>query len=170
MYRALLFSALLFGGTAASAAAQFEAPVQRPHAALSGPRFGVTLVTGSGVERLRDEVGIGPVFTQFGWQFEKARPFPEAGVTAVSEWVLLAGGLEQGAFLPSISWLVGMRSAGGTEFGMGPNLSGAGLGLAVAGGVTVRMGDLNIPINLALVPYSGGVRLSMLSGFNSQGL
>jgi hypothetical protein len=170
MKKILVVFALLVVGTASSAAAQFNVPPQRQPLNLSGPRFGLTVVTGSAVQRLRDEVGIAPVFTQFGWQFERGYQFEESGLTAVSEWVLLAGGLEQGTLLPSISWLVGMRSAGGTEFGVGPNLSAAGVGLAIAGGVTTRFGELNIPINFAVVPSASGMRMSMLTGFNSAGL
>jgi hypothetical protein len=170
MKRTLILLAALLIGAGSTAEAQFDAPGRRDPVSLSGPRFGVTVVTGSIVDRLREEIDVAPIFTQFGWQFEKAFAFQGTGLTVVNEWVLLAGGLEQGVFLPSLTWLVGMRSAGGTEFGVGPNLSGAGVGLAIAGGVTLRFGELNIPINLAVVPSRGGMRFSMLSGFNSQGL
>ena len=68
-------------------------------------------------------------------------------IFGLAPWV---GGLEQGTFLPSLSWLVGVRSQNGTEFGVGPNVSPAGFSLVVASGVTFRSGALNVPINLAL--------------------
>jgi hypothetical protein len=170
MRRTLILLAVLLTGAASGAAAQLHPPPRHQPMNLSGPRFGLTVVTGPAVDRLRDEVGVAPVFTQFGWQFERGFHFEESGLTAVSEWVFLAGGLEQGVFLPSVSWLVGMRTPRGTEFGVGPNLSAAGVGLALTGGVTTRVGDLNIPVNFALVPSGSGVRMSMLTGFNTAGL
>ena len=140
-------------------------PVQRK---LSGPRFGVTLLT----REMRDslaayDIKVGSVITQFGWQWE--RQFTGTGsVTPVSEWVLLVGGLDQGEFLPSVSWLVGLRSRGGAELGVGPNVSAAGIGLVFAAGVTVTSGNINIPFNLAVVPTNEGVRVGILTGFNSR--
>jgi hypothetical protein len=40
--------------------------------------------------------------------------------------------------------------------------------MALAGGVTLRTGNLNIPMNVAAVPSKNGVRLSMLAGFNTR--
>ena len=133
---------------------------------LSGPRFGMTFLPPA----LRDSlsahnVKVGPVISQFGWQFERQFLGNPGGLTAVSEWVLLVGGLEQGTFLPSLSWLVGVRGQNGTEFGVGPNVSPAGFSLVVASGVTFRSGALNVPINLALVPSQSGVRVGLLTGF-----
>jgi hypothetical protein len=133
---------------------------------LSGPRVGVTVVTGSNADRMRDEHDLHPVITQFGWQFEtQLFATPDGSVAALTEVIPLVGGLEQGAVIPSISWLVGLRTANGTEIGVGPNLSLAGAGLAFAGGVTASVGDLNLPLNVALVPSRGGVRFSVLGGF-----
>ena len=73
--------------------------------------------------------------TQFGWQFEKQFYSKEGGLAAMNEWVLLFGGLEQGEALPSLSWMVGLRSSSGAEFGLGPNVTPAGVALAFAGGV-----------------------------------
>jgi len=134
---------------------------------LSGPRVGLTVITGSNADRVRDELGIQPVITQFGWQFEtQLFRSSEGGVMAVTEWVPLAGGMEQGQFIPSLSWLVGLRTATGAEIAVGPNASLAGVGLAVAAGVTFSAGEINIPLNFAMVPSSGGLRVSVLTGFN----
>ena len=146
----------------ASASAQMRLSNNR----LSGPRVGLTVITGSNADRVREELGIQPVISQFGWQFEtELFRAPEGGVTAVTEWVPLVGGLEQGQFIPSISWLVGLRTANGAEVAVGPNASLAGVGLALAGGVSFSVGVINVPLNFALVPSSGGLRVSVLTGF-----
>ena len=69
------------------------------------------------------------------------------------------------AELPSLSWLDGLRSRAGTEIGVGPNVTPAGVALAFAAGVTIRQSTLNVPINLAVVPSKSGVRMSLLTGF-----
>jgi hypothetical protein len=105
------------------------------------------------------------MISQFGWQMERAFYRGDSGVAAVSEWVVLLGGMEQDMVIPSVSWLVGMRSASGAEFGIGPNVTPAGVGLALAAGVTFRTGFLNVPVNVAVVPSRAGTRISMLTGF-----
>jgi hypothetical protein len=137
--------------------------------ALSGPRFGVTYLGGAIVDSLAaHNVDISPVITQFGWQFERLIFTGESGLSAVTEWVVLVGGLEQSAFLPSVSWLVGLRGARGAEFGVGPNISVAGAALAIAAGFTTRAGALNLPVNVAVVPSKIGTRLSVLVGFTTR--
>ena len=134
---------------------------------LDGPRLGATFLS-PGVQRDLEDRGIeiGPVISQFGWQKEKQFLSHPGGFTGVTEFVLLAGGLDQGVLLPSLNWLVGMRTASGFEFAVGPNVTAAGVALALAGGVTFKAGDLNIPVNLAFVPSKSGARVSMLVGFN----
>jgi hypothetical protein len=142
-------------------------PVQRIK--LSGPRFGVTYLGGAIVDSLAAyDVNVSPVITQFGWQFERLIFAGEGGISAVTEWVLLVGGLEQSAFLPSVSWLVGVRGPRGAEFGVGPNISAAGSALAIAGGVTTRAGAFNLPVNIAVVPSKIGTRVSLLVGFTTR--
>lgn len=134
---------------------------------LSGPRFGVTALSDGIVRKLlENSIDVRPVITQFGWQFEKQFYSHDSGVAAVNEWVLLVGGTEQGVVLPSISWLVGFRTRAGTEFGVGPNVTPVGVALAFAGGVTLRAGILNVPMNVAVVPSKAGMRVSFLTGFN----
>ena len=135
---------------------------------LSGPRVGATFLSGGIVDTLRDEslIDVGSLVTQFGWQFEKRFSSSDNGLTPVTEWVLLLGGLEQGVALPSLTWLVGVRARNGAEFGVGPNLTPVGVALAVAAGVTFHSGSLNLPVNLAVVPSKSGMRVSLLAGFN----
>lgn len=134
----------------------------------SGPRFGFTWLGGDLVDTLsaKFDVDVSPVITQFGWQFEQQFASLENGPVVLNEWVILVGGLEQGEFLPSLTWLVGVRTAGNLEFGVGPNITPAGVALAFSGGITFRAGALAIPVNLAFVPSKFGPRASILTGFN----
>lgn len=135
---------------------------------LSGPRFGLTFLSEGIVKELHDnrDLDLHPTITQFGWQFERQFLTKGTGVTAVSEYVVLLGGLDQSVAIPSLSWLVGMRTRSGAEFGVGPNITPAGVGLVIAVGVTYRVGAMNIPVNFALVPSKYGQRISVLTGFN----
>ncbi len=135
---------------------------------LSGPRFGMTVLSDGVRDKLATDLQteIGPVISQFGWQKEKRFMSSPTGFTGVTEFVLLLGGMEQGVALPSLNWLVGMRTAKGAEFAVGPNITPAGIALAAAAGVTFRTGNLNIPVNIAAVPSKSGLRLSLLAGFN----
>ncbi len=134
---------------------------------LSGPRFGMTLLSPSTVDALKERnVTVGPIVSQFGWQFERRLYTSNEGVSALMEWVPLLSGLEQGAALPSLNWLVGVRTASGAEFGIGPNITPVGTGLVFAAGVTVRSGALNVPLNFALASSKSGVRISIMTGFN----
>ena len=134
---------------------------------LSGPRFGLTLLADGVVKKLEErDIKVGPQISQFGWQFEKLFYTQDSGVTMVTEWVALVGGLEQSVVLPSVSWMVGVRTRDGAEFGIGPNITPAGTALVLATGMTFRAGALNIPVNVAVVPSKAGTRVTLLSGFS----
>ena len=151
----------------ASAQGVIQPPPFTKSVNLSGPRFGLTaLSTGVVDELARRNIDVGPNISQFGWQFEKQFYTRESGVAAVNEWVVLLGGLDQGVALPSVSWLVGLRTREGAEFGIGPNITPAGVALALAAGVTFRSGNLNVPMNVAVVPSKAGTRISVLTGFS----
>ena len=162
-------------GAALPAAAQTENVINPPPAVksvnLSGPRFGFTSLSQGVLDKLQQEhdITIRSGISQFGWQFEKQFYSKAGGVAAVNEFVVLLGGLEQGHALPSLSWMVGLRSPTGLEFGIGPNITPIGVALAVAGGVTFRSGSLNVPVTFAVVPSKDGTRVSMLTGFNFRG-
>ena len=148
-----LFASLIAVLIASSAAAQGVAaptvnlPEAPPSIRLSGPRVGATFLSDGVVDKLSEDasVEVSPVITQFGWQFEKRFYSGDNGLTAVSEWVALVGGLDQGVFLPSISWLIGLRTASGIEFAVGPNVNPLGTAFAAAAGVTLRSGRLELP-------------------------
>ncbi len=162
---------MLIAAFAQSAIAQ-ETPVQSKIITpmqLSGPRVGITTVfPGKTADALKDDLGMTPTFTQFGWQFEHQYFALDNGVAGLVEFVGLIGGLEQGKFLPSGSLLIGVRGANGAEFAFGPNLSLTGAGFVFAAGHTYKMGALNFPVNLAVVPSTNGLRMSLLFGFNAQ--
>jgi hypothetical protein len=150
-------------------AAQTIPPAART-VSLSGPRFGVTMLSDGVVAKLQERaIEVTPTISQFGWQFEKQFYSSHGGLTAVTEWVGLLGGLEQSVALPSLSWMVGVRTRDGAEFGIGPNITPAGTALAIAAGVTFRAGVLNVPVNMAIVPSKAGTRVSVLTGFNLRG-
>jgi hypothetical protein len=135
---------------------------------LSGPRFGLTVLSPGNVDRLKEErnLTVRPLISQFGWQFERRFYSNDDGLSVLSEWVPLISGLEQGLALPSLNWLVGVRTVAGAEFGIGPNLTPLGVGLVVAAGVTVRSGALNVPLNFAIASSKSGSRVSIMTGFN----
>ncbi|MEM0964277.1 MAG: hypothetical protein AAGK21_17250 [Bacteroidota bacterium] len=150
---------------------------------LGGPRTGVTVLSARTIDRINeafdscyewtrddcvgeDRLGSIPVVTQFGWQFETRLFQAQSGLTGVSEWVVLVGGAERGLFLPSLTFLAGLRGPGGFEVGVGPNLSLGGAAYAVAVGFNNESGEINIPLNLAVVLGQDGPRASVLVGFN----
>jgi hypothetical protein len=154
---------------AAPAAAQTLPPTLSAPIDLSGPRFGVTVLSPGVVNTLSSEgAEVGPVVSQFGWQIEKRFYGGGNGLTAVTEWVTLVGGLEQGLVIPSLTWLAGLRTRTGVEFGAGPNITPVGVGLVLAAGTTFRSGALNFPVNVAVTPSRSGVRVSVLTGFNAR--
>ena len=153
-------------GVSAPALAQTPPPPLTKTINLGGPRVGFTSLSPGVIEKLNENnFQVRPLMTQFGWQFEKQFYSKGSGLSALNEWVVLIGGLEQGLVVPSVNWIVGLRTKEGAEFGVGPNLTPAGAALAVAAGVTFRTGALNIPMNVAMVPSKDGVRLSVLTGF-----
>ena len=147
-------------------------------ARLSGPRAGVTLLSPDTVRRINDrfrDAGLAegegdvidptmPVVTQFGWQFETRVFQSEGGLTGLTEFVPLVGGLDRGILLPSATFLVGARTRDGIEFGVGPNVSATGVAYALAAGFNARAGEVNVPFNLAAALGKGGPRVSLLVG------
>ncbi|SHJ42242.1 hypothetical protein SAMN02745146_3115 [Hymenobacter daecheongensis DSM 21074] len=134
---------------------------------LGGPRIGFTVLT-AGVAEKASEYNIKPFLTQFGWQFETRIFRLPNGTSGLFEVVPLIGGLEQNKFVPSLNALVGIRGPKGFEFGVGPNLTPLSASIALAVGTTYRSHGINFPVNLAVVPGNGGLRFSLLFGFNSR--
>ena len=163
-----LLLAICFVSSAVPAFAQSGtmAPPPTRTLSLAGPRFGLTFLSDGVVEKLKEkDIEVGSSISQFGWQFERQFYSKGSNLTAMTEWVVLLGGLDQGVAIPSLNWLVGMRTREGAEFGIGPNITPAGVSLVIAAGVTFRTGAFNIPMNFAVVPSKAGTRVSMLTGF-----
>jgi hypothetical protein len=137
---------------------------------LAGPKVGITMVSaGSLASILRKDVPFsfddapikqewtgstgkyGATMTQYGWQWE-SRFLDGGDVVGLVEWIALVGGMEKGMFLPSASSMVGLRTAGGIEFAVGPNLSLGGIAMVFGAGYNFKFGKLNVPINIAYVP------------------
>lgn len=135
---------------------------------LNGPRLGITVLTGGVARKADKELSLNPFLTQFGWQFETRIFRMPNGTAGLLEIVPLIGGLEQGKFIPSLNALIGIRGPKGLEFGLGPNVSPAGANIALAVGTSFRSNGINFPVNFAVVPGNGGVRFSLLFGFNSR--
>jgi hypothetical protein len=162
----VFFALLLVPAGIRSAAAQ-TLPPPVSTAELSGPRFGFTLLSDGVVKALAARsIRVRPYISQFGWQFERQFFARDGGVTMVTEWIALLGGLDQGHALPSLSWLVGIRTRDGAEFGIGPNITPAGAALVLAAGMTIRTGAVNVPLNVAVVPSKSGTRVSIMTGFS----
>lgn len=136
---------------------------------LDGPRVGLTFLSAGVVNKARERgTDIGPVVTQFGWQFETRLFRLPNGLSGLVEFVPLVGGLEQGLFLPSVSGLLGLRGAKGFEFGVGPNVTPLGTSVVLALGTSIQANGVNFPVNLAVVPGRDGMRMSLLVGFNAR--
>ena len=170
---------------------------------LAGPRIGFTYITAGpiadvlheGFDFDEDESGgfgsTGPAFTTlYGWQWESR--FADGGgqIVGIVEWIVLVGGMEKGKFLPSASSIIGARMENGLEFGVGPNLSLAGIGMVFGVGYNFKSGNLNLPINISVIPgksmtgtihhydgdyynhweeeyeYNTGTRIAITLGFN----
>lgn len=152
-----------------------RARIDRGPRRVGGPRTGLTLLSAGAIERINDAYDVGdgegrlsesfPLVTQFGWQFESRMFQAESGLTGLAEWVVLVGGAEQGVFLPSLTFLAGLRTPSGFEVGVGPNVSLGGAAYAVVVGTTRTAGEVGIPLNLAVVFGQDGPRASVLVGF-----
>lgn len=155
----------------------------------SGPRVGFTVIgNGTTHDYIVDTLGKKSTISQFGWQLETRVFSMDNGMTGLIEWVGLAGGIEQGMFLPSLTSLFGVRFKKGHEIGMGPNLSVSGLAMVFALGTSFKSDNVNFPVNLALVtsvarkdwvynPETGvddyvtvhtGMRIGLTVGFNTR--
>ena len=136
---------------------------------LAGPRIGTVFITSSlasgflnGEAYLFDDEmpkdytdGKGTLTSLYGWQFESR--FADGGdVTGIVEWIILAGGIERGKFLPSISSMVGARNSSGLEIAVGPNLSIGGISMVFGMGYNFKVNNLNMPVNFAFVPGRKG--------------
>jgi len=166
--RLLVCCAALLTALPATVRAQYENGYPEQTIDMAGPRFGFTVMSGGLTDRLKKDrsINVNPFITQFGWQLEKQFKTGSNEVSALTELVGLVGGLEQNVVIPSASWIVGARMKSGFEFGVGPNITPLSTAIVYVAGVTSRVGTLNIPVNVAVVPSVDGVRATVLTGFN----
>jgi TolB-like protein len=118
---------LKYDETAFNMLVNYDRPIVTPTTTLNlnGPRMGASITLGDAGARLMAPKSKGgfdmfPVTSQFGWQHEFQ--YMSAGnFQALIECIFLVGGLENGKFIPSFSFLNGFRnSATGIEFAFGP--------------------------------------------------
>lgn len=126
---------------------------------LSGPRLGATFAPD------------GQAISQFGWHFESQAAPGTRGPWFIVERVLLVGGMERNAFVPTGTLVFGLRLPSSFEFGIGPSLSvglprGPRTGIIVAAGHSFRVGGIRIPVNLAFAPgRDGDHRWTLVTGW-----
>ena len=95
---------------------------------LSGPRMGAAVFTGSFSSILQEDKLNGgfemfPVMYQIGYQFE-AMYLNEGNFQALFEFIPMITGIDQGAFMPSVTVMNGVRhNLWGFEFAVGPNFA-----------------------------------------------
>jgi TolB-like protein len=94
---------------------------------LSGPRMGMTFITGKDGERMSESKEKGgydifPVMSQFGYQFE-TQYLTYGNFQALIEFLPTVTGIDQALFIPSFTLLNGFRNnKNGLEFAFGPSL------------------------------------------------
>jgi len=108
----------------------YEEPIfsTRTNLSLNGPRMGIAYITGDMAEVLTAPKSKGgydvyPFLSQFGYQHEVQ--YVSAGeFQALVEFLVVASGMEQQLFIPTIAFLNGFRiNKSGWEIAFGPNLS-----------------------------------------------
>jgi hypothetical protein len=155
-------------GLALGASAAVAQVPTMEHRSMSGPRLGITFVTGAqGTQALTDHNLPSPI-SQFGWHFEQQVVPRGGGPQFVIEEVILAGAVEQGTVVPAGTLLFGIRMPNGFEVGMGPNVTPLGSALAIGAGTSIRYGGVSIPLDFAVVTSPGAVRFSFLIGYALQ--
>ena len=132
---------------------------------LAGPRLGFTFISAGPIADVLNEGfdndiemngSTGSAMTTlYGWQWESR--FADGGgqIVGIVEWIVLVGGMEKGLFLPSASSIIGARMDNGLEFGVGPNLSLSGIGMVFGVGYNFKSGNLNLPVNISIIPGRG---------------
>jgi hypothetical protein len=142
-----------------------DAEVVLQQRSMSGPRMGVTFVSGARGREVMAEHSLTSPMSQFGWHFEQITRPRGGGPMFVVEEVLLFGAVEQGTIVPAGTLLLGIRFPNGFEFGMGPNATPVGTALAIGVGYRLQYGGVAVPFNVALVTSPGALRISVLTGY-----
>jgi hypothetical protein len=134
----------------------------------SGPRTGFTVTQGKLADSYKER-NLTPISSLFGWQFEQSvASAPDESLAVIFEQIPLLGGLDQGLVSPSLSLLVGVRSASGFELAVGTTFLGPtylidqkqwvskefikSAHVTLAAGWTLQAGRINFPLNLVWSP------------------
>ena len=139
---------------------------------LSGPRLGLTFVPGDDeIGKFLDHEGMSRIISQFGWHSEFSVTPRGGGPSFLVEFIPLIGGVEAGKLIPNVSLMFGIRTVGGFEFGMGPNMIAfvsqgeVQTALVMAIGKSYDFDGVNIPVNLAYVTNPHGARIGLIFGY-----
>ena len=165
MTRILLATAAALALGAGTLAAQGPEDVVLEQRSMSGPRLGITFVTGAHGREVLAEHDLSSPLSQFGWHFEQITRPQGGGPSFVVEEVFLLGAVEQATVVPAATLLFGIRFPNGFEFGMGPNATPIGTALAIGAGWRLEYGGVAVPFNVALVTSPGALRISLLTGY-----
>ena len=135
---------------------------------FSGPRVGFTYITDGTTSDYLLSQGKRPSTVQFGWQFEGRLFTIEDGTSGLIEFIPMIGGVDQGLFLPSANFLLGLRGGSDRswEFAIGPHFGlkadykqdiVGSIGVVLGFGTSFKKGNVWFPVNLALVPSVGEI-------------
>jgi len=173
----IVLMVVVVAGPAIAQEATGDSRVRFKQRNMSGPRFGVTVVTGNGEmwEDL-DDKGMGRVVSQFGWHFERQIVPQGGGPQFVLQCVPMVAGVEYGKAIPSLTFAMGVRFPSGVEFGIGPNVSAVDVNntdpvrsaLVVALGKSFDYGGVSLPVNVAFATSPEGQRVSLIVGYAIQ--
>jgi hypothetical protein len=140
---------------------------------LAGPRMGLMYIFEGDFSNVYEFTNYfsedNPVpnfLSTIGWQFEKEYFSTPNGLSGLVEFIPMITGYNQGLFIPSMSFLFGLRNAEGVELGMGLNASLLGTSVLYAAGYTFKFDYLNVPVNLAFSQGRSTERLIFTFGFN----
>ena len=167
---AVLALALALAG-ASPLAAQLPDRIERQAARssyvnLSGPRVGAFVLAGEN-DRMRERYDVERVISQLGIALETRFMAVPEGPTGVMQLVALAGGADQGEFIPSGMLLLGLRSQGGFEISVGPWFAERDAAAVVQLGTVLRAGYMRVPLTVQIMPSADGTRVGFLTGFNA---
>jgi len=152
---------------------EMPAPSERPVTSSpewtrwsTGPRLGMVVTSGDTAAYLEQVYGVGSAMSVFGWQGELQSEPDIDGFASVLDVVVFAAGLEHGFEDVSVSFMFGARSRGGYEFLVGHYYSEAHMGLTVAVGKTFTVGNMQMPVHIAVTDTLHGTKTSLTAGWN----
>jgi len=100
-------------------------------------------------------------------------------LSVIWEEILLVGGLDQSLIVPGFTFILGLRTTSGFEFGVGPNIllnfselqeeepkikEFVKTAVVLALGVSVKAGRFDFPIDIAFTPATTGLRFTIIMG------